>query len=230
MIIPDRLFVGVPAPLGEAPPPTEHVEIGSDMSDLPDARALRRSIGERSVTLIAWHVLTHRRSDPRYRTMAEPPPEHAAVGHFDRSRWTDEAWERTDALARALDAHAVVFQTPLSFKATTEHATRLENFVAHAMRPGLALAWEWVKGAWPDRKAFTLCERIGLVPVVDPTASAIPDGDLVYLRFSGGSTGRATLRDDDLKKAALCARDRAGWVIFSNRTGVADADRFQQMI
>ena len=230
MIIPDRLFVGVPVNRGEAPP-APHAEVGADWADLPKPADVRKEVGpETTLSMIASPILTHRRNDPRYKRMREAPPDHAAVGHFERSRWTDEAWERCNDVARHLDAAAVVFQTPVTFKASAEHATRLENFVAHAMRPGLALAWEWAKGAWPDRKAIELCDRIGAIPVIDPVEREIPDAEFVYLRVRGGASGRATIKDDDLKKIALNARDRIGWVVFSNRTGPADAARLLSMI
>jgi len=162
--------------------------------------------------------------------MRSPIPEHAAVGHFERSRWTDEAWEQTDALARKIGAQAVVFQTPVSFKPSADHALRLENFVAQAMRPGLALAWEWAPDSWPRAKAIELCERIGLVPVADPTEEAVPDGEYVYLRVRGGKSGRKTYKDDDLKKVAMAVRDRIGWVIFSNASATADAERLAGMV
>jgi hypothetical protein len=231
MRLPDKLFVGVPASITDAAPPaTEHIEI-SDYAELPDAKGILGFTGQdRALTMLGWHVLTHKRNHPRYEGMVDPPPAHAAVGHFDRSRWTDEAWEQLDALARATDVMAVVFQTPATFKAGEEHATRLENFVAHGMRPGLALAWEWAPRAWPTAKALELCDRIGAIPVLDPTEHPVPDGELVYLRFRGGSKGRTVLRDDDLKKVALEVRDRIGWVVFSNATGAIDAERFAQMI
>lgn len=230
MIIPEGLLVGVPVAQDTAPSKNQLVEIGADFCDLPTKDQIRALAGPSGITLIGWHVLTHRRTDQRYRTMTDPPPEHAAVGHFDRSRWTDEAWEKTDALARAVDAQAVVFQTPPSFKASTEHATRLENFVANAMRPGLALAWEWAPGSWPAAKALALCDRIGAVPVLDPIETSVPDGEFIYLRFRGGATGRKTYKDDDLKKVALLVRDRIGWIVFSNNAGTQDAQRFAQMI
>ncbi|MFN2613898.1 MAG: hypothetical protein ABR552_03655 [Actinomycetota bacterium] len=230
MIIPDRLFVGVPVRRGETPP-APHAEVGSDWADLPKPAAIRAEVGrDRTLSMIASPILTHRRNDPRYKLMKEAPPEHAAVGHFERSRWTDEAWEHCNDVARGLDAGAAVFQTPVTFKANTEHATRLENFVAHAMRPGLVLAWEWAKGSWPDRKAMELCDRIGAIPVVDPTEREIPEAEYVYLRVRGGASGRATIKDDDLKKIALCTRDRLGWIIFSNKTGASDAARLLAML
>lgn len=229
-MIVDGIQVGVPVTLKGPPPGTPLAEVGADFSDLPNAKDIRAAAGKNTtVALIASHVLTHRRSDPRYRAMSNPPPEHAAVGHFERSRWTDEAWADTDGLARALEAGAVVLQTPPSFKASTEHATRLENFVAHAMRPRVSLAWEWTKGSWPDRKALDLCERIGAVPVVDPLTSPIPENDFVYLRI-GKPASRKQIHDDDLKDIALQIRDRTGWVVFSNPSGLADARRLLEML
>jgi len=229
-MIDEGIQVGVPVGLKGPPPGTPLAEVGADFTDLPDAKDVRAAAGKTTaVALIASHVLTHRRSDPRYRAMQNPPPEHAAVGHFERSRWTDEAWTDTDGLARALEAGAVLLQTPTSFKASTEHATRLENFVAHAMRPRVSLAWEWTKGSWPDRKAIDLCDRIGAVPVVDPLVSAIPENEFVYLRI-GKPTSRKQIKDDDLKEIALQIRDRTGWVVFSNPSGLADARRLLDML
>ena len=229
-MIDEGIQVGVPVALKGPPPGTPLAEVGADFSDLPNAKDVRAAAGKTTaVALIASHVLTHRRSDPRYRAMKNPPPEHAAVGHFERSRWTDEAWTDTDGLARALEAGAVLLQTPTSFKASTEHATRLENFVAHAMRPRVSLAWEWTKGSWPDRKAIDLCDRIGAVPVVDPLTSPIPENEFVYLRI-GKPTSRKQIKDDDLKEIALQIRDRTGWVVFSNPSGLADARRLLDML
>ena len=229
MRLPDQLFVGVEATLDDDAPDAPHVEIGG-FAELPTPKQIDSFAGKRSRTIIGWHVLTHRRTDPRYKQMADPPPEHAAVGHFERSRWTDEAWEAIDRLARATDTMAAVFRTPATFKANEEHATRLENFVAHGVRPGLSIAWEPAGRSWPAKKMLALCDRIGAIPVVDPTESDIPEGELIYLRFRGGANGKKQLRDDDLKKVALEARDRIGWVIFSNANAVEDADRFLQMI
>ncbi len=230
MIAPDGIQVGVPVSLKGPPPGTPLAEVGADFADLPQPKEIRTATGKSTaVSLIASLVLTHRRSDPRYRAMKNPPPEHAAVGHFERSRWTDEAWTDTDGLARALDAGAVLLQTPASFKASTEHATRLENFVAHAMRPQVSLAWEWMKGSWPDRKALDLCDRIGAVPVIDPLAAPIPDTEYVYLRI-GRPSSRKPIHDDDLKEVALQIRDRTGWVVFSNPSGPADAHRLLDML
>jgi hypothetical protein len=227
--LPDQLYIGTHGSLGSEPDQVPHLELGG-FSDLPAAGDVLSWSGDRTLTLVGWHVLTHRRTDARYQVMSQPPPEHAAVGHFERSRWTDEAWEQIDRLARQTDAQAVVLQTPVSFKASTEHATRFENFVAHGMRPGLAICWEWAPGSWPEARALELCDRIGAVPVIDPIEGPIPDGELIYLRVRGGRNGKRRFKDDDLKKIALEARDRIGWVVFSNASAGVDADRLLQMV
>ncbi|MGZ4189196.1 MAG: DUF72 domain-containing protein [Actinomycetota bacterium] len=230
MIGPDGILIGVPVSLKGPPPETPLAEVGADFADLPTADAVRKACGKKTaITMIGSHILTHRRSDQRYKAMTNPPPEHAAVGHFERSRWTDEAWADTDSLARALDAQAVVFQTPPSFKASTEHATRLENFVAHAMRPRIALIWEWAKGSWPERKALDLCDRIGAIPLVDPIGTEIPEAEFVYLRI-GRPNSKRVLKDDELKDIALKVRDRAGWIVFSGPGGAADERRLLDML
>jgi hypothetical protein len=230
VILPEGLSIGVPVSLAGPPPGTPLAEVGSDFADLPPPKKVRAAAGkDAAISLIASLVLTHRRSDPRYKAMQDPPPDHAAVGHFERSRWTDDAWAATDQLARALDAKAVLLQTPPSFKSSAEHATRLENFVAHAMRPRISLIWEWAKGTWPDRKALELCERIGAIPVIDPLTAEIPESEFIYLRIKSAGPKRP-LHDDDLKDVALQIRDRTGWVVFSDPSGEADARRFMNMI
>lgn len=230
IILPEGLAVGVQAPLKGTAATASLAEIGGDAIDLPTPEQVKAAAsGARVITLVGWHVITHRRSDPRYKKMTSPPPEQSAVGHFERSRWTDEAWEQTDALARAVGAQAVVLRTPTTFKPTADHATRLENFVAHASRPGLTVAWEWAKASWPTAKALELCDRIGATAAVDPLTDPIPEGEFVYLRV-GSRTPKKAIRDDDLKKIAIEARDRTGWVVFCNSTAGTDAERLLDML
>lgn len=229
MILPEGLSVGVSAARG-AKPPFPLAEVGADAVDLLTDEQVRDTAGDAKViTLVGWHVITHKRTDARYKKMKSPPPDQSAVGHFQRSRWTDEAWEQTDSLARSVGAQAVVLRTPATFKATTENATRFENFVAHAMRPGLAVAWEWAPKSWPLDKALELCERIGAVPAVDPFAYAIPDGELVYLR-PGSVMPKKAISDDDIKHLVIEARDRTGWVVFANATADEDARRMLDLL
>jgi uncharacterized protein YecE (DUF72 family) len=230
MIPPRDVVVGVSAP-GGCDTALALVEVQDSFVEPPEpgtAEAWR--LPGRAYSVVAWQVITHLRSSPTYRDIRTPIPEHAAVGHFARSRWTDEAWQRTDTLARALRAAAVLLRTPASFRPGSQNEVQLENFVAHAMRPGLAIAWEWSPGSWPEGRALALAERIGVLPAVDPLDRPVPPGEVFYLRVTGGKTGRRSPSDDHLKKIAERVRDRVGWLVFANRTSEQDAQRLAHML
>jgi uncharacterized protein YecE (DUF72 family) len=187
-------------------------------ADLPGGRDLARA-------LVAWQVITHPRRDHDRGTRSDIP-EHAAVGHFERSRWTDEAWDRMDALARAVRAPAIVFRTPASFTPTAAHTQRLENFVAHADRPGLELAWEWT-GTWRPEQALGVCERLGLLPVIDPIANDVPDAEVVYLRVT---RKRGSTSETALARLADRVRGRDGFLVFDGPASWEDARRLVKML
>ena len=75
MIAPDGIQVGVPVSLKGPPPGTPLAEVGADFADLPQPKEVRTATGKTTaVSLIASLVLTHRRSDPRYRAMTTSLP------------------------------------------------------------------------------------------------------------------------------------------------------------
>ncbi len=191
-------------------------------------RDLERVAGDLGIGLIASKVITHPRKDPVYKVTGHNVPDHAAVGHFTRSRWTDEAWERTDALVRALKAKVVVLRTPPSFRKTAQNALALENFIAHAERPGLEIAWDH-GGLWPAAEAQAICDRLGLIPVVDAGAKTLPAGDL-YVRFSGGAAGRGSPSEAALGKIASSIRERGGFAVFANKSRWEDARRLAKAL
>ena len=198
------------------------VEDQDSFLDPPEAEALP---GGRDLAraLVAWQVITHPRRD--HRDTTADIPGHAAVGHFERSRWTDEAWDRMDALARAVRAAAIVFRTPASFAPTAAHTQRLENFVAHAERPGLELAWQWT-GSWTRDQAFAVCERLGLLPVIDPIAEEVPDAPVVYLRVT---RRRGATSEGALARLADKVRGRTGFLVFEGPAAWEDARRLVKM-
>jgi len=214
---------GFPVEPDEYATALDFVEVQETFVDPPGAEALP---GGRDLVraLIAWQVITHPRGD--HSGLSSEIPDHAAVGHFERSRWTDEAWDRMDTLARAVRASAIVFRTPPSFTPTNEHATRLENFVAHAERPGLHFAWEW-SGTWTPPKALAVCERLGMMPVIDPTSTPIPETEMVYLRVSRrrGATSEAALA-----RIADGTRGREGFLVFDGPAAWEDARRLVKML
>lgn len=192
---------------------------------IEEAGALtRRAPGGLSVGLVCWQVVTHPKAHAAYRADGGEIPDHAAIGHFARSRWTDEAWERMDALARGIRSPVVLLRTPPSFRKTAANALAIENFVAHAERPGLSLAWEWAQ-TWSDAAALALCERLDLIP--SGTAPAIPAADRVYLRVA---SGKRPTTEAGLEKIAKAVRGREGYVVFDSPTSWEDARRFAKLL
>lgn len=224
------MCVGVAGP-ATAPSALPFVEIVETFESCPTAEesAGWRRPG-RTFGVVASQLITHPRSGPSARSTGAAIPEHAAVGHFTHSRWTDEAWARTDAAARALDAPVILFRTPASFRATAEHEERLENFVALAARAGLTLAWEWAPRSWPDARAIAFAEHLCIAAAVDPTERAAPSDEVVYLRVTGGAGGKRSPSDDDMKRIWSEVNGRCGWVVFANATAEQDAQRLAALL
>ncbi|MGD8594502.1 MAG: DUF72 domain-containing protein [Gammaproteobacteria bacterium] len=67
--------------------------------------------------LKAWQLITHKATSPIYRRLNEPLSEQALArcGDFKWDNVTQMAWERTIAIADALNATVIVFQTPKRF-------------------------------------------------------------------------------------------------------------------
>lgn len=222
---------GFPVEPAEYATQLPYVEIQETFHEGPDLDAvikdLERVAGDLRIGLVASKVITHPRKDAVYKKPGPDVPDHAAVGHFTRSRWTDEAWERMDVLVRSLRAAVVVLRTPPSFKKTAANALALENFIAHAERPGLEIVWDH-GGTWPDADAAEVAQRLGLVIASDLTGT-IPDGE-VYAVFRGGAKGSTSLSDAASAKAAKKLSGRNGFVVFANKSCWEDARRFSKTV
>lgn len=216
---------GFPVNHAEYASELDFVEVQDTFEEPPDPAQLPAEFREDLTrSLVAWQVITHPRK--AHRGMRTEIPTHAAVGHFTRSRWTDEAWQRMDALARAVGADAIVLRTPPSFTPTADHIQCLENFVANAGRPGQQLVWDWAP-PWPAAQAFAVCERLDLLPAVDPTAGPIPDDEIVYLRVN---RKRGPMPESAMARVADETRGRTGFVVFSGPAAWEDARRFKKML
>src|SRR5436853_4887061 len=79
-------------------------------------------------------------------------------------RW---AWSETFAVAKQLGAFLVLFQCPVSFRATKENVTRLRAFFERAKRGKFRMGWE-PRGDWDEALVASLCKELELVHVVDP--------------------------------------------------------------
>ena len=188
-------------------------------------------------SLKAWQLITHTPSSPTYRRLKEPiaASSEDSYGAFRPTGEVWGAWQRTLAIARALEAAAIVFQCPASFRETVENLANLRSFFARAERDGRLLAWE-PRGRWHDEVIRETCEVLGLIHCVDPFQAEPVSGDAVYFRLHGRGGYHYQYSGEELEQLRQrVLRYRADgrgpiYVMFNNTYMKEDARRFQALI
>jgi uncharacterized protein YecE (DUF72 family) len=197
----------------------------------------RESPADFVYTLKAWQLITHPSTSPTYRRLKEPIDEKRKerYGFFRPTEEVLSAWERTLAIARAVEAPLVVFQCPARFTQTEEHVADMETFFGRIDRDGLTLAWE-PRGKWHPALVRAVCERQDLVHCVDPLENPFQHGDIAYFRLHGIGGYRYRYTDDDLRRLRdicreeLAAGRSAVYVMFNNVYMLDDAQRFKRLL
>lgn len=187
------------------------------------------------MTIKAWQLITHEGKSPTYRRIKKPltSVERASCGAFRNSAVVRRALKRTLACAALIDASAVVFQSPASFRPEPDNVKRLRSFftkLANPLRPiALRYCWEPRGAAWTAQAdlAHGLCEELGLTYVVDPFVTPIREttGGPAYLRLHGVTGARHVFSDAELRHLAAIAPPDA-YLMFNNIPRVRDAQRF----
>ncbi len=184
-------------------------------------------------TMKAWQAITHAASSPTYRRMKTPidPARRDCYGGFQPTPEVREAWQRTAAIARALDAAVIVFQCPARFTPSAENIANLERFFEEIERGPWMLAWE-PRGDWPENIIRGLCQRLELLHCVDPFNTEPVAGSAAYFRLHGRGGYRYRHSDEDLGRLLVMCRRQidAGrapvYVMFNNVYMREDARRF----
>ena len=186
-------------------------------------------------TMKAWQVITHVGTSRTYRRLRRPfsDRERAEAGGFRLNDTTRAAWQTTLDAARALEATAILFQCPASFRATDENVASMRRFLEAIDRPsGVRLLWE-PRGPWADDLVHTLCRELGLIHAVDPFVRPSLTPELLYWRLHGNQSHYARYSDDDLRQiiAWLPADPTTeAYVLFNNIPRVHDVKRFRELL
>lgn len=153
------------------------------------ARWRREAVEDFTFTLKAWQAITHPWSSPTWNGHRDAVPDDRTdeLGGLRSTPFVLDAWERTRRVAAALEAEAVVVQTPPSFGCTDDHEADLRSFFDSVDRQGYAVGWE-PRGDWsahPDRVA-AICDDLDLVHVVDVLRTdPVAAHDVAYTRLHG---------------------------------------------
>lgn len=184
-------------------------------------------------TVKAWQLITHESSSPTYRRLSESlsDEELDRCGRFRWNKTTREAWERLLQIAGALDARAILFQTPKSFEPTSENLSNLHTFLSEVDRRGRAMVFEPRGSAWTDEVVEDLASELELVHGVDPFLRSPVTSGLHYYRLHGrpeyAYSYSYTDEDFDALEEQIPAEDVA-WILFNNRTMADDARELQK--
>src|SRR5947209_6376762 len=142
------------------------------------------------------------------------------------------SWERTHEVARALDAHVILFQCPKSFLPTSENLINFSAFFRRVKGESFRLAWEPRGEAWTEVIVRDLCAEYDLVHCVDPFEATSVNGDMTYWRLHGRGSYSYQYTDGDLVviKQMLSGRPQPGYLMFNNFSSKTDALRFRQLL
>jgi uncharacterized protein YecE (DUF72 family) len=183
----------------------------------------------------ASQFITHEATSPTYRRSGRTIRDEdvRSYGNFGDTVAVREGWTATQAVASALRAAAIVFQTPASFGPSEGNRTALYRFF-ESIQTDAVKAIE-LRGPWASHIVERICEDLGLVHAVDPFAQEPATYGLAYFRLHGRPPGptmfRYTYTDVDLTTLrAVCEEYDDAYVMFNNETMHADASRFRQQL
>lgn len=221
-----RLFAGV-----------DVVEVQQTFYDPPARTSTAQRWRERAgpgfaFTVKAWQLVTHEPTSPTYRRLrrALPASARAEAGGLrwnDTTRW---AWARTQEIADACGAEAVVVQLPASFTPTEENLDRVRAFFSQADRRGRRMVFEPRGHAWTADLVGALAGELDLVHAVDPFLAAPASAGPRYFRLHGRPAYNYRYRytDDDLAELeGLLPAAEPAWVLFNNDAMAGDARRLK---
>ncbi|MFP4616223.1 MAG: DUF72 domain-containing protein [Thiohalorhabdus sp.] len=180
----------------------------------------------------AWQLVTHHAGSPTYRRLSEPldAERRAEAGGLRWNPTTRMAWERTQEIADALAAEAIVLQTPASFRPSAENLDNLRTFFARADRRGRYLVFEPRGPAWTDGLLAELAGETGLVHGVDPFLRLPVTAGYRYFRLHGRPAYHYRYRYTDKELEELAAQlegEDPARVLFNNDAMASDARRLR---
>jgi uncharacterized protein YecE (DUF72 family) len=200
------------------------------------ARRWRERAGEDFIfTLKAWQLITHESYSPTYGKLTEElsREQQYQAGSFKWNPVTRMAFDRTQEIAGALEAAAILFQTPKSFSPTEENLDRLRRFFHEIHRGGRRMIFEPRGAGWKGGIMCDLVETLHLIHAVDPFLRPPVGRGLRYYRLHGRPAynyRHKYTREDLAQLESMLDPTAPNWVLFNNMSMAEDARRFLRRI
>lgn len=211
------------------------VEIDSSFYQLPKLETVTRwraaAPANFRFSLKAWQPITHPASSPTYKRTRLDARDREHCGYFGFNPTVRWAWSETFNVAKELGAFLVLFQCPVSFRATKENVERLRAFFEKAKRGKFLMGWE-PRGDWDPALVASLCRELDLIHVVDPFKELPATiGPIRYYRLHGLTGARHRFSSEELKRLKeYCDRKLPTYCLFNNRAMTSDAERFLALL
>ncbi len=201
-----------------------------------------RSLGERQVRnwrqkapkgfefiLKVPQCITHFPNSPTYRRSDLSLEERALCGGFKLNRVTERIMEELFAKANLLNVTKFVFQTPPSFKPTSENLKNMARFFRFYKTRGIYI-WEPRGREWTPQIVKEVCQELSLIHASDPFLNGpCVWGDFSYFRLHGNlKTYHYSYSDEELRKIFAMVRSKA-YVMFNNSDMFANALKMKEM-
>jgi len=183
-------------------------------------------------TLKASQLITHLPSSPTYRRLRKPIPQDRkkAYGFFKNTSELFRAFEETDAIAKAVEARLVLFQTPASFIPSEENKENLFQFFKKIGKRNYLIAWE-PRGKWELPEITKICRELGIIHATDPFTSLPKDQEIAYFRLHGRGGYRYRYSDEELSQLLdISSQYKEALVLFNNTNMAEDAIRFMEIV
>jgi uncharacterized protein YecE (DUF72 family) len=180
-------------------------------------------------TIKAWQLITHEPVMNTYQNLQEKltARDLAACGLFKPTRMVFEAWNRTEAVANALNAKIIVFQGGRNFRPTPDNLQNFRNFFKRIRRGKFQLVWE-PNGRWPDELIKSLCADLNLIYTAAPLSeNQLNFGPLHYYRLRGKNGFHSRYNESDFAQFKKAGENGVpSYFIFNNASMLFDARNF----
>ncbi len=175
----------------------------------------------------AWQIITHPISSPTYRRLKESFGNPKNYGFFKPTKEVFTAYERIFEIAKILEAKAILFQSPPTFKEEEGNVKNMYRFFGEIRRDNLQLFWEQRS----DFKLSTIrkiCQDLDIFYARDPFKHKEEvNKKIIYFRLHGKGSYRYKFTDEDLLHLKSLVKGKGGYVFFNNVYMWKDALRFK---
>lgn len=186
-------------------------------------------------TLKAWQLVTHESSSPTYRRLTEDltDEQRSNCGAFRWNETTRWAWRRTQGIADALEAEAILLQTPKSFEPTRDHLSNLRTFLTEADRHERMIVFEPRGPQWTSEVVADIASELDIVHGVDPFLRAPATDGLHYYRLHGRPEYEyyyEYTEEDFTELRAKIPDEESTWIFFNNQSMADDARTLRDLL